>query len=53
MNITIQKQFLILVQVSENIYRVFLVVVNFVFTFAENKIEEIKGSVWDFVEKNF
>lgn len=53
MQITIQKRFLILVEVSENIFRVFLVIVNFVFNFVEKKIKETKENIWNFVEKTF
>ena len=38
MQITIQKKFLILVEISENMYRVFLVIVNFVFDFVGEKM---------------
>lgn len=53
MQITIQKKYLISVEVSKNIFRVFLVIVNFVFTFVENKIKETKEDIWSFVEKTF
>jgi hypothetical protein len=45
MQITISKKYLILVEVSENIFRAFLVIVNFVFTFAEEKLETVKSKV--------
>ncbi len=45
MQITITKKYLILVEVSENIFRTFLVVVSFVFDLVEQKIEEVKNKV--------
>jgi hypothetical protein len=45
MQITISKKYLILVEVSENIFRAFLVIVNFVFDVVEEKIEEVKNKV--------
>jgi hypothetical protein len=53
MQIIIQKQFLILVQISENIYRVFLVVVNYVFDFIENSFEYIVEKVRNFIRNIF
>ncbi len=45
MQITIQKRFLILVEISENIYRAFLVIVNFVFELIERGVESVSDSV--------
>lgn len=45
MQITITKKYLILVEVSENIFSAFLVVVSFVFDFVEEKIQEVKNKV--------
>ena len=39
MQITIQKKYLILVEVSLNIFKLFLIVVNFVFNFSNNSKE--------------
>jgi hypothetical protein len=51
MQITIQKKYLILVEISENIFRVFLVIVNFVFTFVESKLEEVKENFNNFYKE--
>ncbi len=48
MQITIQKHFLILVEVSHDVYSFFVVIVNYVFTFVEEKIEEVKSEVSKF-----
>lgn len=53
MQITIQKKYLILVEVSENIFRVFLIVVNYVFNIVEEKVEEVKNVWSSFVKKTF
>jgi hypothetical protein len=53
MQIIIQKQFLILVEISENIYRVFLVVVNYVFNFVENSFEYAAEKVRTFIKSIF
>ena len=45
MQITITKKYLILVEVSENIFRAFLVIVFFVFDVVEEKIQEAKNKV--------
>ncbi len=49
MQVTIQKKFLIFVEVSENIFRVFLVVVNFVFDFILEKV----GRTFNFIRALF
>ena len=36
MQITIQKKFIFLIEVAENIYRAFLIIVNFVFNFVDD-----------------
>jgi hypothetical protein len=46
MQITIQKKFLLVVEIAENVYRLFVVVVNFVFNFVEKQIN-------NFIEKTF
>lgn len=43
--ITIQKQYLILVEMSENIYRLFLVIVNFIIEI-KNTVEEVVSSAF-------
>jgi len=43
--ITIQKTYLVLVEISENIFRVFFVVVNFIFTVKEKIENKIKVAV--------
>ncbi len=45
MQITIQKKYLILVEVSENIFRLFLIVVNYVFNIFEETREVFVSSV--------
>ena len=52
MQITIQKSWIILVEISENIYRVFLVVVNYIFEFTFEGIEIIKEKS-EHVKKEF
>ncbi len=57
MQITIQKKYLILIEISENVFRVFLVIVNFVFNFIEERVnifeEEVKNVWSNFVYKTF
>lgn len=45
MQITIQKKYLILVEVSEDIFRVFLIVVNYVFNIFEETREIFVSSI--------
>lgn len=40
MQIIIQKKYLILVEISENIFRLFLIVINFVFNVFEEAVEK-------------
>ncbi len=49
MQITITKKFLILVEVSENIFRAFLVIVSFVFYI----VEEVKEKTFNFIRALF
>ncbi len=51
MQITIQKKFLILYEIAENVYAMFLVIVNFVFEFASQSVEVVKREFNNFVEK--
>ncbi len=46
MQITVQKTFLIIVEVTHDVYKLFVVIVNFVFNFVEKQIN-------NFVEKTF
>ena len=41
MQITIQKKFLILCEIAENVYAMFLIIVNFVFNFIVESAEEL------------
>lgn len=51
MQITIQKKYLVLVETSENIFRLFLVIVNFVFNIVLEIKEEISNTVSKTVNK--
>ena len=52
MQITIQKKFLILYEIAENVYAIFLVIVNFVFEFTAEGVEILKRSAENVVNKS-
>ncbi len=51
MQITIQKKFLILYEIAENVYAIFLIVVNYVFDLAEKTATDVVQKVYSSVEK--
>ena len=51
MQITIQKKFLILYEIAENVYAMFLIIVNFVFEFVSESAEVVKREFSNFAEK--
>ena len=51
MQITIQKKFLILYEIAENVYVIFLIIVNFIFEFTSESVEVAKREFNNFVEK--
>ena len=63
MQITIQKQFLILYEIAENVYAIFLVVVNYIVTFTEKagkvvsevveKMENVTSGTRNFIRALF
>ena len=52
MQIIIQKKYLIIVEISENIYRVFLIVVNFVFNIVQ-KVSEGVDLIFNYFKDKF
>jgi hypothetical protein len=50
MQIIIQKQYIVLAEVAENIFAVFLVIVNFVFHVVINVVQKVKDSVDEIVK---
>lgn len=53
MQIIIQKQYIVLAEVAENIFVVFLVIVNFVFTLVDEAVDKITNKTRNFLQALF